>query len=125
VPPRYQRAGAAGKLDPFKDEIHRLPRDDPRLPGVRVRELLEPLRCTAGKAVVDDYLRGVRPLFARPARTFQRTIYRPGEACQFDVWQPKDEIPVGHGQTCRGWVVVACLGFSRAGAGGAGVLEGD
>ena len=37
---------------------------DPKLPGVRVRELLEPLGCTAGKTVVDDYLREVRPLFA-------------------------------------------------------------
>ncbi len=117
TPPRYQRPRAAGKLDPFKDEIHRLLSEDPRLPGVRVRELLAPLGCTAGKTVVDDYLREVRPLFARPPRTFQRTIYRPGEVCQFDVWQPKDEIPVGHGQTRRGWVVVACLGFSRAGAG--------
>ena len=26
-------------------------------------------------------------------------------------------MPVGHGQTRRGWVVVACLGYSRAGAG--------
>lgn len=26
-------------------------------------------------------------------------------------------MPVGHGQTRRGWVVIACLGFSRAGAG--------
>jgi transposase len=117
APPRYQRVPAAGKLDPFKDEIHRLLSEDPKLPGVGVRELLEPLGCTAGKTVVDDYLREVRPLFARPARTFQRTIYRPGEVCQFDVWQPKDEIPVGHGQTRKGWVVVACLGFSRAGAG--------
>jgi transposase len=117
TPPRYQRPRAAGKLDPFKDELHRLLSEDPKLPGVRVRELLAPLGCTAGKTVVDDYLREVRPLFARPPRTFQRTIYRPGEVCQFDVWQPKDEIPVGHGQTRRGWVVVACLGFSRAGAG--------
>ena len=30
---------------------------------------------------------------------------------------PRAEIPVGHGQTRRGWVVVACLGYSRAGAG--------
>ena len=51
-------------LEPFKDEIHRLLREDPKLPGVRVRELLEPLGCTAGKTVVDDYLREVRPLFA-------------------------------------------------------------
>ena len=41
----------------------------------------------------------------------------PGEICQFDVWQLRNEIAVGHGQTRRGWVVVACLGYSRAGAG--------
>jgi transposase len=117
TPPRYQRASRAGVLEEFKPEIHRLLAEDPKLPGVRVRELLEPLGCTAGKTVVDDYLREVRPLFARPARTFQRTVYRPGEVCQFDVWQPRAEIPVGHGQTRPGWVVVACLGYSRAGAG--------
>ena len=116
-PPGYRRAPAGSKLDPFKDEIHRLLREDPKLPGVRVRELLEPLGCDGGKTIVDDYLREVRPLFAPPPRTFQRTVYRPGEICQFDLWQPRDEIPVGHGQTRRGWVVVACLGYSRAGAG--------
>ena len=61
-------------------------------------------------------MREVRALFD-PPRTFQRTIYRPGEICQFDLWEPEAEIPVGHGQTRRGWVVVACLGYSRAGAG--------
>ena len=116
-PPAYRRAAAGSKLDPFKDEIHRLLRGDPRLPGARVRELLESLGCDASKTVVDGYLRDIRPLFAPPARTFQRTVYRPGEVCQFDLWQPRDEIPVGHGQTRRGWVVVACLGYSRAGAG--------
>jgi len=116
-PPVYRRAAAGSKLDPFKDEIHRLLGGDPKLPGVRVRELLEPLGCAASKTVVDDYLREVRPLFAPPPRTFQRTVYRPGEICQFDVWQPRDEVPVGHGQTRRGWVVIACLGYSRAGAG--------
>jgi hypothetical protein len=27
----------------------------------------------------------VRPLFLPPPRTFQRTLYRPGEICQFEV----------------------------------------
>jgi transposase len=116
-PPSYERASRASVLEPFKPEIHRLLRVDPTLTGVRVRELLEPLGCIAGKTVVDDYLREVRPLFAPPPRTFQRTVYRPGEIVQFDVWQPRAEVPVGHGQTRRGWVVIACLGYSRAGAG--------
>jgi transposase len=116
-PPGYQRAPRASVLDPFKDEIHRLLGEDPKLPGVRVRELLAPLGCAVSKTVVDDYLREVRPLFAPPPRVFQRTVYRPGEICQFDVWQPRAELPVGHGQIRRGWVVVACLGYSRAGAG--------
>jgi transposase len=116
-PPSYRRGPQASVLEPFKDEIHGLLRKDPKLTGVRVRELLAPLGCTAGKTVVDDYLREVRPLFSPPARTFQRTVYRPGEIVQFDVWQPRQEVPVGHGQTRRGWVVIACLGYSRAGAG--------
>ena len=116
-PPGYRRSPKAGVLEPFKPDIHRLLKADPKLPGVRVRELIEPLGCTAGKTVVDDYLREVRPLFAPPPRTFQRTVYRPGEICQFDVWQPRAEVPVGHGQARQGWVVVACLGYSRAGAG--------
>ena len=89
------------KLDPFKEEIHELLRADPKLPGVRVRELIEPLGFEGGKTIVDDYLREVRPLFLAP-RTFQRTVYRPGEICQLDLWQPSREVPVGHGQTRRG-----------------------
>jgi len=116
-PPVYRRAPAGSKLDPFKDEIHRLLKRDPRLPGQRIRELIGPLGFAGGKTIVDDYLREVRPLFLPPPRTFQRTVYRPGEICQFDLWEPREEIPVGHGQTRRGWVVVACLGYSRAGAG--------
>jgi transposase len=113
---KYERPRAPSKLDPFKDEVHRLLREDPRLPGQRIRELIAPLGYAGGKTILDDYLREVRPLFDRP-RTFQRTIYRPGEICQFDLWEPGAEVPVGHGQTRRGWVVVACLGYSRAGAG--------
>jgi hypothetical protein len=91
-------------------------RSDPRLPGKRVRELLEQQGYAGGKTILDDYLREVRPLFA-PRRTYQRTVYRPGELCQFDLWQPSREIPVGSGQTRRGYVVVGCLPYSRAGAG--------
>lgn len=115
-PPAYRRPPKPSKLDPFKDEIHELLRRHPKLTGVRVRELIEPLGFDGGKSIVDDYLREVRPLFEK-RRTYQRTSYRPGEICQFDLWEPSHHVPVGHGQTRRAWVVVACLGYSRAGAG--------
>ena len=116
APPGFRCRERPSKLDPFKDEIHRLLGEDPKLPGVRVRELIEPLGFDGAKTIVDDYLREVRPLFL-PRRTFQRTVYRPGEICQWDLWEPSKPVAVGHGQTRKGYVVVACLGYSRAGTG--------
>ena len=115
APPVFRCRERASKLEPFKDEIHRLLKDDARLSGVRVRELIEPLGFDGAKTIVDDYLREIR-LFL-DLRTYQRTVYRPGEICQWDLWEPSAPVPVGHGEVRRGWVVVACLGYSRAGAG--------
>jgi len=116
-PPRYLRRVGASKLDPFKEEIQRLLREDPRLPTMRVLELIAELGFDGGKTLVYDYVAQLRPLYAPRPRTFQRTVYRRGELLQFDLWQPRGEVPVGYGQTRRGLVVVAALGFSRAGAG--------
>ncbi|MGH3030435.1 MAG: IS21 family transposase [Gaiellaceae bacterium] len=116
-PPRYRRPPRPSKLDPFRDEVHRLLCSDARLPGKRVRELLEEQGYAGSKTILDDYLREVRPLFLPRPRTFQRTSYRPGALCQFDVWEPGRQVPVGAGQTRRGYVVVGCLPYSRAGAG--------
>jgi transposase len=116
APPAFSCPPRPSKLDPFRDEIHRLLRADPRLPAVVVREQIAPLGFEGAQTIVNAYVREVRPLFL-PVRTFQRTIYRPGEICQFDLWRPSREIPVGFGQTRVGYVVIACLGYSRAGAG--------
>jgi len=116
APPTFRGSERLSRLEPFKGEIHRLLKDDPKLTGVRVRELIEPLGFDGGKTIVDDYLREVRPMFLK-ARTFQRTVYRPGEICQWDLWETSEPVPVGHGQVRRAWVVVCCLGYSRAGAG--------
>jgi transposase len=115
-PPRYSRPAKGSKLDPFRDEVHRLLRGDARIPSQRIRELLAEQGYRGGKTITDDYVREVRPLFVT-ARTHQRTIYRPGELLQLDLWQPRAEIPVGYGQTRAGYVVMAALGFSRLGAG--------
>lgn len=115
-PPVRRTPPRPSRLDPYREEILRLLREDPRLPGTRVLELIGELGYEGSRTVVYDYLAEVRPLFA-PQRTFQRTVYRPGEIVQFDLWEPSREIPVGCGETRRGYVVVACLGCSRAGAG--------
>ena len=104
------------KLDPFKEEIHELLRADPKLPGVRVRELIEPLGFQGGKTIVDDYLREVRPLFLPGGASSAPCIDR-GRSASGICGSPRRRCPVGHGQLRRAWVVVACLGYSRAGAG--------
>jgi transposase len=117
APPRYVRAPRGSKLDPFKDEIERLLWIDPRLPGRRVLELLSGLGYVGGKTILDDYLREVRPRFLPRPRTFQRTAYRPGEILQVDLFELARPVPVGHGQTRKGWAVLTTLGYSRALAG--------
>jgi hypothetical protein len=55
--------------------------------------------------------------YLAPPRTFQRTIYRPGEIVQVDLFGLRCPVPVGHGQTRKGWVLLTTLGYSRASAG--------
>jgi transposase len=116
TPPKYSRPPAASKLDPFKDWICEQLRGDPRMQSLRLREMASELGYEGGKTIFDDYVREVRPRFV-VKRTFQRTIYRPGELVQCDLWEPRAPVPVGHGQTRRGWVVTAELCWSRVIAG--------
>jgi transposase len=116
-PPRYgPRAARPSRLDPFKAKIHELLAADGAIPSQVIRERITELGYEGGKTILDDYVRELRPVFA-PPRTFQRTHYEPGELVQFDLWEPSSPIPVGHGQTRRGYVVTSCSGYSRAGAG--------
>jgi hypothetical protein len=116
TPPKYTRAPAGTKLDLFKDWICEQLREDPTVPSQRLREMASDLGYRGGKTIFDDFVREVRPRFL-VRRTFQRTIYRPGELAQCDLWEPRQPIPVGHGQTRRGWVVTCELCWSRVIAG--------
>jgi hypothetical protein len=111
-PPRYERAPTGSKLDPFKEWICEQLRSDATIQSLRLREMASELGYEGGKSIFDDFVREVRPRFLR-RRTFQRTIYRPGELVQCDLWEPRGLIPVGHGQVRRGWVVTAELCWSR------------
>jgi hypothetical protein len=100
------------KLDPFRDWICEQLRVDPTIQSLRLRELASELGYRGGKSIFDDYVRELRPRFL-VKRTFQRTIYRPGELVQCDLWEPSAPIPVGHGQLRRGYVVTAELCWAR------------
>jgi transposase len=115
-PPRYRRAPASSKLDSFGEWVCEQLQADPRIPSQRLRELAVELGYEGGKTIFDDFVREVRPRFLI-RRTFQRTIYRPGELVQCDLWEPREPVPVGHGQSRRGWVVTAEVCFSRVIAG--------
>jgi transposase len=115
MPPSYgPRPKRPSKLDPFLATIEELLADEPTLSGVRIREELEKLGYRGGKTILDDRLRELRPRFLPPLRSFQRTRYRPGELAQFDLCEPRSEIPVGWAQTRRGYVVTCELPYSRA-----------
>jgi hypothetical protein len=83
---RVFAARAASKLDPFKDWICEQLRSDPSMQSLRLREMATELGYRGGKTIFDDFVREVRPRF-QVRRTFQRTIYRPGELVQCDLWE--------------------------------------
>jgi hypothetical protein len=115
-PPRYERAPVVSKVDPFKAWICEQLRADPSIPSLRLREMASEMGYAGGKSIFDEYVCEVRPRY-RVRRTFQRTIYRPGELVQCDLWEPREWIAVGHGQQRRGYVVTAELCWSRVIAG--------
>ena len=116
APPTYSRAPSVSRLDPFREWICEQLREDPGIQSLRLREMAGELGYEGAKTIFDDYVREVRPRFL-VKRTFQRTIYRPGELVQCDLWEPRAPLPVGHGQTRRGYVVTAELCWSRVLAG--------
>jgi transposase len=115
-PPKYRRPPVSSRLDPFRSWVEERLLADPRISSQRLREMAGELGYEGGKTIFDDYVREVRPRFL-VRRTFQRTVYRPGELVQCDLWEPREPLPVGHGQTRRGWVVTAELCWSRVIAG--------
>ena len=91
-------------------------RSDPTHAGGAGAELIEPLGFDGGKSIVDDYLREVRPLFVRGAHAsadglsaWRDLPVRSVGAARAGPGRPRPDPP--------GWVVVCCLGYSRAGAG--------
>ena len=118
-PPSYGRAAARLEARPVQgrrsSELLRRRPTHPVAADPRDGSPSSAMRAARRSSTI--YVRELRPAVPAAARTYQRTVYRPGELVQFDLWEPKAEIPVGHGQTRRGYVVTCELGYSRAVAG--------
>jgi transposase len=108
-PPRYERARKGSIVDAVEPQILALLREFPTMPATVIAERID---WGHSIRVLRDRVAELRPLFVPPDPA-QRTFYRPGEWGQFDLWQPDVEIPLGHGQTAKLWVVVGVCGFSR------------
>jgi len=110
-PPRYRRAPAASKLDPFEPVLRRLLEEWPQVKAPRATELLRDEYGYAGSVdLVKRRLRELRPSSARPA---QRTGYRPGQVLQLD-WAEMPTRPQLAGRERRVYALVASLPYSGA-----------
>jgi transposase len=108
-PPSYERQRKGSIVDAVEPQILELLRDCPDMAATVVAERIGWDRSIR---VLRERVAELRPLFV-PPDPCQRTTYRPGELAQFDLWQPDVEIPLGHGQAAKCWVIVGVCGFSR------------
>ena len=108
-PPRYERQRKGSIVDAVEADIRALLAEFPRMPASVIAERVG---WEHSITVLRDRVAELRPLFVAPDPS-QRTLYRPGELAQFDLWQPETPIPLGHGQADKLWVVVGSAAYSR------------
>ncbi len=108
-PPSYERQPKGSIVDAVEPQILELLRDCPDMAATVVAERIGWDRSIR---VLRERVAELRPLFV-PPDPCQRTTYRPGELAQFDLWQADVDIPLGHGQAAKCWVIVGVSGFSR------------
>jgi transposase len=107
--PKYSREGQGSAVDAFEPAIRRLLAVTPDMPATVVAERIG---WTRGITVLRERVAELRPAYQVPD-AFGRTEYKPGELCQWDLWFPDYEIPVGHGQTAILPVLVGTPCYSR------------
>jgi len=108
-PPRYERRSMPSAVDAVERDIRRLLHDTPDMPATVIAERVDWQR---GLTILRERVRELRPLFLPPDPA-GRTVYRPGELAQWDLWFPAVDIPIGFGHTARPPVIVGVAGYSR------------
>jgi transposase len=93
-PPKYERPKRGSKVDAFEPQIRAILAEFPKMKATVIAEQLE---FPYSLSILKDRLRQIRPEYVGidPA---DRTVYRPGEITQCDLWFPGVPVPGGHGQ---------------------------
>jgi transposase len=107
--PKYERERPGSAVDAFEPAIRRLLAVTPDMPATVIGERIG---WTRGITVLRERVAELRPVYRVP-EAFGRTEYKPGELCQWDLWFPDYQIPVGHGQTAVLPVLVGVPCYSR------------
>ena len=89
-PPKYERARAGSVVDEFEPQIRALLSKTPTMPATVIAERIG---WTRSPSVLRAKVAELRPLFA-PADPADRTVYRPGEIVQCDLWFPPKVVRV-------------------------------
>jgi transposase len=110
-PPRYRRAPAGSKVDPFEAVIRKTLEDWPDIKAPRMTDILRDDYGYDGSVdLVKRKLRELRPTKERPA---QRTGYRPGQVLQLD-WVEMPTRPKICGRERRVYALVGTLPYCGA-----------
>src|SRR5699024_5912511 len=91
TPPRYERAPAGSAVDEFVPQIRSLLADCPSMPATVIGERIG---WTRSASVLRARVAELRPEYA-PVDPADRTVYRPGEIIQCDLWFPPKISPAG------------------------------
>ncbi|MEU1564984.1 IS21 family transposase [Streptomyces mirabilis] len=108
-PPQYRRPAKGSAVDAVEVQIRELLRETPTMPATVIAERIGWDR---GMTILKDRIRELRPAYV-PVDPVSRTVYRPGELAQCDLWFPDADIPLGYGQSGRPPVLVMVSGYSR------------
>ncbi|MFF4576769.1 IS21 family transposase [Streptomyces sp. NPDC001410] len=108
-PPQYRRPAKGSAVDAVEVQIRELLRETPTMPATVIAERIGWER---GMTILKDRIRELRPAYV-PVDPVSRTVYRPGELAQCDLWFPDADIPLGYGQSGRPPVLVMVSGYSR------------
>lgn len=93
-PPRYQRPIKGSAVDAVEVQIRELLRETPTMPATVIAERIGWER---GMTILKERVRELRPAYV-PVDPVSRTVYRPGELAQCDLWFPPVDIPWAMGR---------------------------